>query len=141
MIQAYNDLRSEVIKHRKDTNERQNGKKVAPTKDLTIIKSDGVKVQVKTHLVIDYISEAIKFEVNNSKLIKVKFNKLHFKSSMRLNLKFTAYRFRFSLDKHLDNKFENTIKDEIIESFEIESDEQIDDFEEATMNSDLYDQI
>jgi hypothetical protein len=47
--------------------------------------------------------------------------------------------FRFSLDKHLDNKFENSIKDETNESFEIESDEQIDNFEEATLNVELFD--
>ena len=127
------------MKHRKDTIDRENGKKVAPTKDPTIIKSDGVKVQVKHHLVIDYIREAIKFEVNNSKIIKVRFNKLHYKSSMRLNLRFTAYMFRFSLDKHLDNKFENSIKDETNESFGVESDEQIDNFEEATLNVELFD--
>lgn len=61
LIQAYNDIRSECLKHRKYRDDKDKGLPAKKLRDKNIIKSNnkGIAITVKPYLVIDYMLHAI----------------------------------------------------------------------------------
>ncbi len=84
------------------------------------MKSEAIKVRVKEHLVIDYVYSAITLVSIGQKLTKVLFNKLSYQNSIRISLRYHAWKFWFMLGRDAKNAFNN-----IDESYKSDSESDV----------------
>jgi hypothetical protein len=110
------------------------------------VKSEAIKVRVKEHLVIDYVYTACELFDLNKKLFKVTFNKLSYQNSLKISLRYFAWKYWFQLSREAKNAIKD-IQGDGCDSVLATDDEPpfipeediSDRFDDATINRDLYD--
>ena len=115
-----------------------------------MVKSDAIRVRVKPHLVIDYVYSACQIHSINRKITKVTFQKLTYQNSLRISLRFFAWKYWFMLGREakraLDDIHHNDGCDSVSTSDIEEAPPKLDDdtlaeFEDATIDRARYDEI